>query len=278
MRLKNKKNKTKVGYLDDLMEEEKLEREGGGDVINIEEEEGVEDDFMSAEDVIPLTPPTSTNSQKSSKRGKKKKKKKREDENSQEDEDEEDDAFQVLMKSSGKRKISKRRKRGKRKSSEEDEEDDFMDAPSFRQRFANNNHHDENDHPNADTSPFSASKSMLHFPKVLIFAHHKIMMDALEDGIKEMGIQMIRVDGSVGQKKRHELIKSFQTKPQISGIFKIRDFLEIDYDGILFIVVALLGIMACGVGVTLTAASVAIFAELYWTPGLLLIKSCSFFL
>jgi len=215
MRLKNKK--TKGGYLDDLMEEEKLERGGGDVMINIEEEEGVEDDFMAEENVIPLTPP-STSSQ-NSKRGKKKKKK-REDENSED----EDDAFQVLMKSSGKRKS--KRKRSKRKSggNSEEDEDDFMDAPSFRQRFEADNHHDENDHPNAETSPFSASKSMLHFPKVLIFAHHKTMMDALEDGIKDMGIQMIRVDGSTGQKRRHELIKSFQTKPQISGVFEIKRF------------------------------------------------------
>lgn len=50
-----------------------------------------------------------------------------------------------------------------------------------------------------------------------------------------------------GQTKRQPIVDSFQAEPSISVI--------------------ILGITAAGVGITLTAASCAVFAELYWTPG-----------
>ncbi|KAF4689382.1 hypothetical protein FOZ60_001715 [Perkinsus olseni] len=93
--------------------------------------------------------------------------------------------------------------------------------------------------------------------KMLVFAHHRSMLDKLEekvDGILRVkgssagkNYGLIRIDGQTPQTKRPELVKKFQEDEDIR--------------------VAVLSITACSEGLTLTAASVVVFAELYWVPG-----------
>ncbi|PAV57958.1 hypothetical protein WR25_04407 [Diploscapter pachys] len=83
--------------------------------------------------------------------------------------------------------------------------------------------------------------------KLLIFAHHKVVMDAIQTEICNKGLRWIRIDGSTPNKDRGPLCKEFQTDPAVR--------------------VAILSISAAGVGITLTAASVVIFAELHFNPG-----------
>lgn len=85
--------------------------------------------------------------------------------------------------------------------------------------------------------------------KVCIFAHHISMLDAIEQGCN-LGDKFIRIDGSTSAKHRQEQIGQFQSDPSVR--------------------VALLGITAAGVAVTLTASSTVIFAELFWTPALMI--------
>lgn len=87
--------------------------------------------------------------------------------------------------------------------------------------------------------------------KVLVFAHHKDVMDVIEAAVSKhlKGLGHIRIDGSVPSAERAMRVKKFQMKPQVR--------------------VALLSVTAAGVGLTLTAASSVIFTELHWTPGVL---------
>ena len=87
--------------------------------------------------------------------------------------------------------------------------------------------------------------------KILVFAHHKDVMDVLEQAVakKFKGGGHMRIDGSVPPKERALRVKKFQTSPNIR--------------------VAILSMTAAGVGLTLTAASSVLFAELHWTPGVL---------
>ena len=82
--------------------------------------------------------------------------------------------------------------------------------------------------------------------KFLLFAHHHILLDALEEKLKSLETQFIRIDGKTPQQRRPELVEKFQTQD---------------------VQVALLSITACGQGLTLTAAHTVVFAELYWVPG-----------
>jgi len=86
--------------------------------------------------------------------------------------------------------------------------------------------------------------------KFLLFAHHHVMLDALENKLRELSTSYIRIDGTTPQKKRHSLVDTFQCEPSVK--------------------VALLSITACGQGLTLTAASTVVFAELYWVVGQML--------
>ncbi|PAV84045.1 hypothetical protein WR25_14472 [Diploscapter pachys] len=83
--------------------------------------------------------------------------------------------------------------------------------------------------------------------KVLIFAHHQVVMDTIQAAIAKASLRWIRIDGSTPQQLRGEYCDEFQNDSAVK--------------------VALLSISAAGVGITLTAASIVIFAELHWNPG-----------
>lgn len=91
--------------------------------------------------------------------------------------------------------------------------------------------------------------------KLCVFAHHIFVLDELENlaglsNAKDSEARFIRIDGSTSPKERQAQIKAFQTDPGIR--------------------IAVLGITAAGVAVTLTASSTVWFAELFWTPALMI--------
>merc|ERR1712216_1002751 len=75
--------------------------------------------------------------------------------------------------------------------------------------------------------------------KFLVFGHHRAMLDALETAVKGKSVKYIRIDGSVSATERHRQVKLFQAEDTVQ--------------------VAILGLMAAGVGITLTAASTVVF-------------------
>ncbi|KAH0879436.1 hypothetical protein HID58_066830, partial [Brassica napus] len=83
--------------------------------------------------------------------------------------------------------------------------------------------------------------------KFLVFAHHQSMLEALHQFLKKKKVGCIRIDGSTPASSRQVLVSDFQGNDEIKA--------------------AVLSIRAAGVGITLTAASTVIFAELAWTPG-----------
>lgn len=86
--------------------------------------------------------------------------------------------------------------------------------------------------------------------KTVVFAHHQVMLDGIEEFCKEIDIAYIRIDGSTPLPKRHALISSFQSDETMR--------------------LAILSIKACSTGLTLTSGKAAVFAELFWNPGTLL--------
>ena len=86
--------------------------------------------------------------------------------------------------------------------------------------------------------------------KFLIFAHHKIMLDSIEEEVKKLKIDYIRIDGKVKVEKRQEYVNKFQNDETC--------------------LVAILSITACYTGITLTAASTVVFSELHMTPAVMI--------
>jgi len=87
--------------------------------------------------------------------------------------------------------------------------------------------------------------------RFLLFAHHQSVMDTLQEKMKALKTPHIRIDGKTPTKKRDELVEDFRTKMELQ--------------------VALLSITACGQGLNLqVGCSTVVFAELHWTPGVLL--------
>ncbi|KOM33350.1 hypothetical protein LR48_Vigan01g290600 [Vigna angularis] len=83
--------------------------------------------------------------------------------------------------------------------------------------------------------------------KFLIFAHHQSMLDSIHEFLRKKKVGCIRIDGGTPAASRQQLVTEFQEKDSTKA--------------------AVLSIKAGGVGLTLTAASTVIFAELSWTPG-----------
>ncbi|BBG92978.1 chromatin remodeling factor18 [Prunus dulcis] len=83
--------------------------------------------------------------------------------------------------------------------------------------------------------------------KFLVFAHHQSMIDSIYQFLLKKKVGCIRIDGSIPTVSRQAYVTEFQEKDSVKA--------------------AVLSIKAGGVGLTLTAASTVIFAELSWTPG-----------
>ncbi|XP_076159650.1 DNA annealing helicase and endonuclease ZRANB3 [Alosa pseudoharengus] len=83
--------------------------------------------------------------------------------------------------------------------------------------------------------------------KFLVFAHHLTMLQACTEAVIEAKAGYIRIDGSVPSSERIQLVHRFQNEPETR--------------------VAILSILAAGQGLTFTAATHVVFAELYWNPG-----------
>ncbi|RKO97469.1 hypothetical protein CXG81DRAFT_12522, partial [Caulochytrium protostelioides] len=87
--------------------------------------------------------------------------------------------------------------------------------------------------------------------KFLVFAHHIEVLNALSKFVEtDLKVGYIRIDGSTPAAQRQELCDRFQTREDVR--------------------VAVLGIVAAGVGLTLHRADLVIFAELFWTPAQLM--------
>ena len=86
--------------------------------------------------------------------------------------------------------------------------------------------------------------------KFLIFAHHQFVLDKLQEVAEERKVDYIRIDGTITGQNRFDMVQKFQTDPQCK--------------------MAILSITAACTGITLTEASMVVFAELTWTPALMI--------
>ena len=86
--------------------------------------------------------------------------------------------------------------------------------------------------------------------KIIVFAYHHEMMNSIEDLLKKDKIDYIRIDGSTKQDKRYEYVKYFQQRKECR--------------------VAIVSIIAGSTGITLNKAHIVIFAELTWTPSIMI--------
>ncbi|XP_071856734.1 SWI/SNF-related matrix-associated actin-dependent regulator of chromatin subfamily A-like protein 1 isoform X1 [Bombus fervidus] len=93
------------------------------------------------------------------------------------------------------------------------------------------------------------SKLFMNKQKFIIFAHHQNVMDAICDVAEFMDRKYIRIDGKTNPERRKYQIDQFQNCDDC--------------------MVAVLSITAANAGITLTAAKLVVFAELFWNPGIL---------
>ncbi|KAM9802484.1 SWI/SNF-related matrix-associated actin-dependent regulator of chromatin subfamily A-like protein 1 [Syngnathus typhle] len=86
--------------------------------------------------------------------------------------------------------------------------------------------------------------------KFLVFAHHKLVLDHITSELAKKDVSFIRIDGSTPSVERQHLCDRFQFSGKTC--------------------VAVLSITAANTGLTLHAADLVIFAELFWNPGVLI--------
>nr|XP_042698973.1 SWI/SNF-related matrix-associated actin-dependent regulator of chromatin subfamily A-like protein 1 isoform X6 [Chrysemys picta bellii] len=86
--------------------------------------------------------------------------------------------------------------------------------------------------------------------KFLVFAHHKIVLNAISKALENKHVGYIRIDGSTSSAERQSLCQKFQFSEKHS--------------------VAVLSLTAANTGLTLSSADLVVFAELFWNPGVLI--------
>ena len=86
--------------------------------------------------------------------------------------------------------------------------------------------------------------------KLLFFAHHHVMLDAMENALRAARVPHVRIDGKTPSLDRAIAVRRFQEEDALR--------------------VAVLSIQACGQGLTLTAAADVVFGELHWVPAAML--------
>lgn len=85
--------------------------------------------------------------------------------------------------------------------------------------------------------------------KFLCFAHHHCVIDAVCELLDKKSCSHIRIDGKTSPETRKMLCDKFQYNDMCK--------------------VAVLSITAANAGITLSSASLVVFAELFWNPGIL---------
>ncbi|XP_043360815.1 SWI/SNF-related matrix-associated actin-dependent regulator of chromatin subfamily A-like protein 1 isoform X2 [Dermochelys coriacea] len=86
--------------------------------------------------------------------------------------------------------------------------------------------------------------------KFLVFAHHRIVLNAVSKELENKHIGYIRIDGATASAERQSLCQKFQFSEKYS--------------------VAVLSLTAANTGLTLSSADLVVFAELFWNPGVLI--------
>lgn len=86
--------------------------------------------------------------------------------------------------------------------------------------------------------------------KFLVFAHHKVVLDAITEALERKKVPHIRIDGATSSADRDQLCQRFQLSEGHA--------------------VAVLSITAANMGLTFSAAALVVFAELFWNPGVLM--------
>ncbi|KAL7991821.1 hypothetical protein Chor_016077 [Crotalus horridus] len=86
--------------------------------------------------------------------------------------------------------------------------------------------------------------------KFLVFAHHKLILDAVSEELEKKNVGFIRIDGSTPSAERQSLSQEFQLSEKLS--------------------VAILSLTAANMGLTLSSADLVVFTELFWNPGVLM--------
>lgn len=84
----------------------------------------------------------------------------------------------------------------------------------------------------------------------IFFGYHKIVLDAVEEAVRNANYNYMRIDGSTPAKVRDANVDAFQNDPTMR--------------------IAVLSIAAAGTGLTLTRVSECVFGELYWVPGVMI--------
>lgn len=108
--------------------------------------------------------------------------------------------------------------------------------------------------------------------KFIVFAHHRLMLDAISQLMHKLNVDHVRIDGRTPNDVRTvSTIRRICCRVRVCCttvcVFvcwqKFVDRFQTDDN----CRVAVLSLKACNAGITLTATQLVIFAELYWNPS-----------